>query len=88
MKYIIRFCFICVALCGAGFLTAEYYFQRTLPREPDERTGHVIPRNNHGLVVYYTDTEMWISRGFFSGGFVFGVIGGLLSRRERRLGRE
>ncbi|WP_157503977.1 MULTISPECIES: hypothetical protein [Luteibacter] len=88
MKYVIRLCFICAFLGGAGFMVAEYEFQQTLPRKPDEKSGHVNPRNNHGVVVYYTDGEMRTSGGLFGGGMVVGLVGALLQVRERRLGRE
>lgn len=87
-KYAIRLSFTCLVLCGAGALASESYFQQTLPRKPDEKTGHVILRNVHGAYVYYTQEELWISRGLFNGMFVFGLIGGLLQVREARLRRN
>lgn len=50
---------IVVALCGPlyGF-ALERSYQMSLPRSPELKTGHVIPRNNHGVVVYYSEDEV------------------------------
>ena len=70
------------AFCAVGFVVAEWYFQRTLPRLPDAASGHVLLRNNHGAYVYYSQGEVMLSQGLFYAAFVFAIAGGLPSRRN------
>ncbi len=74
---------LCVtAIVGiSATFSFEYSYQRTLPRQPDPATGHVIQRSNHGAILYYSSDELELLRGFFVGGLLCGVLGGLIWRK-------
>jgi hypothetical protein len=86
MKFLSTILIIMAIVCGCGFFSTERYFQGTLPRSLDEKSGHIYPKNNHGVVVYYSLRELCIVDGLFFGGAAIGLIGGVLWRRQEKNG--
>lgn len=84
MKLVASILIAMMVISGCGFFSMEQYYQQALPRAPDEKSGHVIPKNNHGVTVYYSQRELLITNGLFFGGAAFGLIGGLLWRKQER----
>jgi hypothetical protein len=84
MKLLASIRIIMMVISGCGFFSMERYYQQSLPRTPDQTTGHVIPKNNHGVIVYYSQRELLVTNGLFFGGAAFGLIGGLLWRKQER----
>jgi len=71
--------FVALAIAGGcGFFSMERYYQQALPRVLDVKTGHIFPRNNHGVIVYYSSHEINVLRITFGGGAISGLLGGLL----------
>ena len=75
---------IVVALCGPLYgLALERSYQVSLPRSAEPQTGHVIPRNNHGVVVYYSEDEVSQLRDLWMGGALVGIVGGLIHKYSK-----
>lgn len=73
-----------VGLSGPLYgLVLEWKHQASLPRSPEPQTGHVIPRNNHGVVVYYSEAEVSQLRNLWLGGMLIGGVGGLVQKYSR-----
>ena len=80
LAYTLMLIGICGPLCG---LVLEWNYQASLPRSPELKTGHVIPRNNHGVIVYYTEAEVSQLRNLWLGGMLIGAVGGLVQKYSK-----
>ncbi len=75
---------VLVAISGPLYaLALERSYQVSLPRSPEPTTGHVIPRNNHGVVVYYTESEVSQLRNLWMVGALIGIVGGLIHKYDK-----
>lgn len=80
-KEVVANALVIVGLSGPlyGF-ALERSYQVSLPHSPEPTTGHAIPRNNHGVVVYYTESEVSQLRNLWVGGGLIGLLGGLIHK--------
>jgi len=75
---------VLIAISGPIYaLALERSYQASLPRSPEPTTGHVIPRNNHGVVVYYSEEEVSGLRYLWMGGALIGIVGGLIHKYDK-----
>ena len=79
---------LCVVaiVCACGFFSMSRYYQQALPRSAAPKNGHVYPRNNHGVIVYYSRRDKLIEDGLFYTGFILALVGGLLWKTSENQG--
>lgn len=84
MKYLDEFFILCFFVCGFAAMYTDHHDAQTLPRTQNVRTGNVFAENIHGVVIYRTYEELWLSRSLYGAMLGIGLTGGLVQVRAGR----
>jgi hypothetical protein len=84
LKYLDELLVVCFFVCASFAIYTDHHDAQTLPRAPNARAGNVFAENIHGVVIYRTNQELWLSRSLYGAMVGVALTGGLVQVKVRR----
>ena len=79
MKKVLGYLMMALGLgCGLAYVYAFDYFKVTAPRSARPEEGEIYALNNHGIVVFLTNSERWTITIVAVAGVAVAGIGALI----------
>jgi hypothetical protein len=79
MKKLLGYMMIAIGLGGGlTYVYAFDYFKATAPRSPKPEEGEIYALNNHGTVVFLSNSQRWVLTIIGVAGVAVAAVGGLI----------